>query len=212
MKDLSKFTKVIEVLSKVASESTVSNGTNGMELLCHYWRHEDIADKPRQDLETDIAKLVLQSANIELIKAKQAQLKALEPPKIMMIFKLLDKIPRLEGTKIVYDGEKARHPVMNNVDELYASEDSIKLGLLKYEETGDKATDSMGRETPIIKLKVEKGLIDVKEAIYDRNHKLVRAARASVTAISFKSMQVAGKLLWNENETKRKFLGFGDSE
>lgn len=205
MKDLSKFESVKKALEQVVSESDVNNGTSGIELLAHYWSQENVWDKERNSLQTEIAQKLL-SNDITDVKALQDKLLKLPKSKIVMEFRLLQPIPRIQGTKIVTDGDKTFKINMENVTMLYVPEDSVKLGLLEYEETGDKATDSMGRETDIIKLHIKKGLIDIAAPVLDRFDRVIRPKRAYVTAISYKAMQVAGELMnRNRLKTKRRY-------
>lgn len=206
MQDLSKFNKVIEALNEVVGQNTP---TGGMEtpFLCHYWSQETILSDEAKQLQTDIAKAML-DGKVERVAELNEKWKDVGKSKVLMQFKLIEKIPLLRGTKIVYVENAPKHPVMHNVEYLYISEDSVKLGLCEYEETDQKAKDAMGRDTAIIKLKLVKGIIDVKEGAVDWKGKVVREPRAYVTAISFKAMQVAGQIIRNEKEIKRKLYGF----
>lgn len=212
MKDLSNLPSVVKALSQVVADSTVTdnNGTAGIELLCHYWDYDIIKDENRRKIEAELAKAVL-NKDIELANAFETDLKRLPSSEKLMIFRLLEPITHLQGTKVMYDGEKSYSPVMKNVQFLYIAEMSIKMGLLEYEETGEMAADKLGKETPVIKLKLKKGIIDVSAAIYDRNKRMIREARAYVTPVSYRSMQVAGKIIAQEREVKRKLYGYDEN-
>lgn len=207
MKDLSKFEAVKTALSQVVADASVTNGTNGLQFAAHFYKNEYAYDEDRAQLTSDLAKALLNS-QLDVSQSIQKKLEALPKPKVIMIWKLLTPIPHLKGTKVVYDGDKAMRPAMTNVEYLYIPEDSVKLGLLEYEETKDMGKDEMGRDAQILNIHLKKGIVDVKEGMKDRKGKEVRKARAYVTAIAFKSMQIAGKIMWSEKEAKRKLYGF----
>ncbi len=207
MKDLSMFQTVKTALEQVVAESDVNNGTTGMEIMCHFWKQEYRYDEKRNGLQLEIAKAML-SGNLDVLKTKQKELEEMPRPEIIMEFKLLEAIPRIQGTKILSDGDKTMGISMENVTILHIPENSIKLGLLDYEETEDKAKNAMGRDETIIKLKLKKGLIDVIAPIQDRNGKVVQPAKAYVTPISSRSLQIGGRILYNEREQKRRAFGF----
>lgn len=207
MKDLSMFQTVKTALEQVVAEADVKNGTTGMEILCHFWKQDYRYDEKRNSLQVEIVKAML-SSNLELVKLKQEEMDALPRPEIIMEFHLLEPIARIQGTKIISDGSKTMGISMENVSVLYIPENSIKLGLLDYEETQDKAKNAMGQEETIIKLHIKKGLIDVIPPVMDKNQKIVQPAKAYVTPISSRSLQIAGKILYKEREQKRRQYGF----
>lgn len=209
MKDLSMFNSVKQALEQVVAESDVNNGTQGITLIAHFWSQEYVFDEKRENLRTEIARAVLQS-RLEDVKKLQSEMDALPKPKIVMEFKLLEPIARLQGTKIISDGEKTYKISMENVTSLYVPEDAVHLGLLEYEETDTVLKDSMGRDSQVINLRIKKGIIDVAAAVLDRNDKMVRNKRAYVTAISYSAMQVAGRLMNNERMAKRRRYGFDE--
>lgn len=211
MKDLSKFNVVKQALEQIVAESDVNNGTHGAELLAYFWQQEYIYDEKRQTLQNMLAKAVLGS-DLELVKAYQKDLEKLPKPKIVMEFKLKTPIPRLQGTKVITDGEKTFKIHMENVTSLFIPEDAVKLGLLEYEETKDTAKDAQGRETTIIKLHIKKGLIDVAAPVVDRFDRVLRPKRAYVTAISYGAMQTAGRLMNQERMNKRRRTGFDEQQ
>jgi len=209
MEDLSKFTRVKEAFEQVVQESDVNNGTQGLELLAHFWSQENVFDQKRQDIQTNMAKAVL-AGSVELVKQYQEELAKLPKPKIVMLWKLITPIARLEGTMIRHDGDKPFKISMENVQMLYIPEDSVKAGLLTYEETEDKGVDMQGREATIVKLKLVKGIIDVAAPVKDRFDKEVRPKRAFVTIISYRAMQIAGQIMGRQKADARKRYGFDE--
>lgn len=207
--DIKQLASVKAALSQVASETTVNNGTNGMKVMCHLWDVEDAFDQKKQDLEKAAFKALLESRLDDVVIHHKA-ISELPPAKKTLIFKLLQPIPTIRGTKVVIHEGKSRSPIMTNVDMIYLSEDAASLGLIDVRDTSEKAKDHNGMDVEIVELTLLKGIIDVKEAKYNRQNQLMRAARANITPISYKSMQVVGKLLYAESEAKRKLFGFGD--
>ena len=209
MKDLSNFQAVKQALEQIASESDVNNGTNGVELLAHYWSYDQMYDENKAKLQTDIARAVI-NGNLDVVKFKQEELDKLPPSKIIMEWRLVTPIPRLNGTKIVTDGDKTYKLSMDNVTTIYIPEDAIKLGLLEYEETQDMVKDMLGNDTPIVKLHLKKGIIDIAAPKLGRNDKVIVPKRAIVTAISYRAMQTAGRILNDERNAKRRRYGFDE--
>lgn len=211
MKDLIKFTTVVNALKQVAAENDVNNGTGGIKFLAHFYEQEYVWDKDRHNLQVGVAKSILTGQLGEVTKL-QDQLSKLPKPKIVMAWKLMEPIPLIKGTKVLHDGDKQFRIEMKNVGMLYIPEDSIALGLLEYEETKDLAVDSQGREAKILTIHLKKGIIDIAAPIIDRNDKVTRPSRAYVTAISYKSMQVAGQIMYNERMGKKRRYGFTEEQ
>src|SRR5688572_18046143 len=128
MKDLSKFQVVKAALEQVVAQSDVNNGTQGAELLAHFWTNDYAFDEKRQATQTELAKAVLQG-RVDDAKKLQKELESLDRPKIVMEFRILTPIPRIQGTKVITDGEKTFKISMENVTSLFIPEDAVKLGL-----------------------------------------------------------------------------------
>jgi hypothetical protein len=211
MKDLSKFAVVKQALEQVIAQSDTNNGTTGAELLAHFWQNDYVFDEKRQAAQTALAKAVLEH-RIDDAKKLQKELESLDRPKIVMEFRILTPIPRIQGTKVITDGERTFKISMENVTSLFIPEDAVKLGLLEYEETEEVVKDAQGRDTTVIKLHIKKGLIDVAAPVVDRYGRVLRPKRAYVTAVSYGAMQVAGRVMRNEQNAKRKRTGFEEQE
>lgn len=204
------FEAVKTALFQVQSESTVSNGTTNSTYACYLWDHENVYDAERARLDKEYVKALF-AGNLDECNRIEALRDALPATKRVLIFKLMEKIPVIRGTKVVMDGKKSKSPVMRDVDTIYIPEDSVKLGLVEYEETDQTMPDASGRQATVINLHIIKGLLDVKEAQYDRNDRMTRESRANLTPISYRSMQIAGKILYTETLNQRKSFGFEDS-
>lgn len=208
MKKLSSLEAVVNALQKVQTEASIghSNGTTGREILCHYWDNEPVFDKARAEKETDLAKAILLGHNEDVTRL-MAEIAALPAPKINLVFKLLQPMSRINGTKVSIAGGKTYQPVMTNVDLIYVPEDAVELDLVAYEEIGDMAEDKQGNEAEVIKLKIVKGILDVKEGKKNWKGDIVRNSRCYVTPISFRAMQIAGKILYNQEQDDNKTYG-----
>lgn len=211
MKDLSKFKQVQEALKQVVAESDVNNGTQGQEFLAHFWSQENVFDQARQDIQMKMAQAVI-GGQLDVVKQLQEQLNILPKPKIVMLWKLLTPIPRLQGTMIRHDGDKQFKLQMENVTILYIPEDAVHLGLLEYEETEEIAKDMQGRDATVVKLRLKKGIIDVAAPILGRGDKEIRGKRAFVTPISYRAMQISGEVLSRERTNKRRRYGFDEQQ
>jgi hypothetical protein len=209
MKSLKGFKPVMDALAQIASEATLltDNGTYGKEYICHFWDEEDTYDKERATIEVNIARLTLKGKYSEIADERK-KLEGLPPAKKNFIFKLLEPINRLNGTKIQLSDGKTYSPRMENVEYIYVPAGSLEADLFDYEEREESTLDRQGRETPIITLRLTKGMIDVKEGELGWDNKERRAPRAYVTPISFRAMQIAGKTLRNEDNAKRSLYGY----
>lgn len=215
MKSLMDFEAVKKALEQVVAESDVNNGTNGMEFFCHYWSHENQYEERRQKLMEEMARSVFLNKPEEIIRIREL-VEALEKPKIIIEFRLLLPIPLVKGTKTIVDDEGTHTISAENVRSIFIHEDSLKSQLGEFEETDDVAKDVMGRDTKIIKLKINKGLLDVKEAIVDsrddnrpeNQRRIIRPKMVYLVAVSFHALQVVGRMKQNEKRAARRRFGF----
>lgn len=219
MKSLLNFDAVKKALEQVVAQSDKNNGTNGMELVCHYWNQDTEWDEDRQRLQDEKTRLVFAGDPEGVIRVTKL-MDELPKPKIIMEFKLLAPIPRLQGTKTISDGTKTWTISMENVQTIFIPEDSIRAELAEFEETGDMARDIIGNETPIIRLKILKGLLDVAQEKLDKrdgnkplSQRRVRVPkRAYLTAVSYHSMQVVGRMKAQEEKAKERRYGMDEQE
>lgn len=209
MQKLSQFKAVQDALTQVATEMTINhnNGSYGKSYFCHYWNKEDVVDKEKQKKEIELARAILLGSSPAEVLAIKDELAAMPKAKVNLIFKLIEPIKRLKGSKIAYDNNKTYSPVMENVEYFYISEDTLGLDVLEFEELQDSRDDIQGNPTPIINLRLTNAMLDVKEGMLDwkDNTKELRAPRAWVTPISFRSMQIVGKIM-NEDKAKKRGL------
>lgn len=217
MKSILKFEAVKKALGQVVAESDKSNGTNGMTLLCHYWSHEYQYDETRQTLMNEMGKLALLGKPDEIIKVR-AQIEALPKPKIIMEFRLLKPIPMIRGTKTVIDGSKTYTISAQDVKSIFIQEDALHSDLGEFEETGETTKDAVGQDTPVIKLLIKKGLLDVAgESLdpRDRNkptdqRRIVRQKRVYLTAVSYHTLQVVGRMQYREQNNRDRRYGMDE--
>lgn len=206
MKDFSQFAQVKQALEQVIAESDVNNGTQGVIYTAHFFEQETAYDENRTKIQNEIARGILMN-KIDHIPALQAQLETLPKPQVIMVWKLVDPISVITGTKPMKSGDKELRLVMHNVDKLYIPENAVKLGLIEYEETDQFGKDMQGRDAQIVKLRLRKGIIDVAPPIM-RAGKEVRGKRAYVTPISYKALQTAGSMLFKERLSAERMYGF----
>ena len=211
MKSLSQFETVKAALSQITAEVDVSNGTSGIKFLAHYWSRETVYDKASAEIKLKIAQLMFANKT-EGVKELQDQLLTLPKPKVIMVWKLLQPIPVLNGTKTITDGDKTYKLQMNNVKFLYIPEDAVEFDLLDYEETTEILKDQLGNDAIVVNMHLKRGLIDIAPPKADQFDKELVPKRAMVTPISFKSMQVAGQMLSKERLAKKRRYGFDEQQ
>lgn len=199
----------MNAIAKVAQESTINhdNGTYGKELLVHYWDSESMFDKDRSELEKQMATMILSGASAQDIIQIRERIELLPKPKLNMVFRLVDPIAKITGTKVINDGQKSFSPVAMNVQFIYISEDMIDRDAITFLETTDSAEDKLGNVTPIISLKLKACLIDVKEPTTNYRGEMTRGARANITDISYRAMQLSGIVMRTTEDRKRKMYG-----
>lgn len=207
MKDLSQFKTVQDVLKQVVVDADANNGTNNLTLLAHFWEEEYVYDEKRMGVQAELVKATFASDHETVIK-KQKELATLPKPKVVMVWRLLEPIRVLNGTKTLSDGDKIYRLKMENVTTLYIPEDAVHCGLLMYEETEETLEDKQGRPAKVLKIKLEKGIIDVAAPIVDRNEKIIRPKRAYVTPVSYRTMQITSEMLNKDRLQKRRRYGF----
>lgn len=206
MKSLNQFAQVKQALEQVVAESDVNNGTQGVIYTAHFFEQETAYDEQRAKIQNEIARGILMN-KIDHIPVLQAQLESLPKPQIIMVWKLVEPIAVLTGTKPMKSGDKELRLVMHNVDKLYIPENALKLDLIEYEETDQMGKDMQGRDAQIVKLRLRKGIIDVAPPIM-RNTKEIRGKRAYVTPISYKALQVVGSMMFKEKQSAERLYGF----
>lgn len=204
-----EFEVVKAALSSVVAQSDVNNGTNGMEFLAYSYSRDTVYDKKRAENQVNMAKAILAG---DLPKAEEVQklMDNPEPVKIITVWKLVEPIRRISGTKVISDGDKKYSLHMDNVDILHIPEDSIRLGLIEAEETDNIAQNIYGNDVKVLRMKIVKGLIDVAAPVMDRFDREILPKRAFVTPISYKAMQVAGEMMSKERFAKKRRYGYDE--
>jgi len=209
MKDLMEFEDVKTALSTVVSESDVNNGTNGIEFLAYSYSRDTVYDKKKAENQVKMAKAIL-TGDLEAASEVQKLMDNPEPTKVITIWKLIEPLKRISGTKILHDGDKTYQLSMENVALIHIPEDSIRLGLIEAEETEEEAENIYGNKVKVLRMRIVKGLIDVAAPIVDRNEKEIMPKRAFVTPISYRAMQIAGELMSRERFAKKRRYGFDE--
>lgn len=209
MKSLFEFEDVKSALSQVVAESDVNNGTHGIEFLAYSYSKDTIFDKKKQANQVALAKAVL-AGDLKAAEDAQLLMETPEPTKVIMIWKLVEPLKRVNGTKILHDGEKKFSISMENVQLLHIPEDAIRLGVIQAEETNEVAENIYGMEVKVLKMKIVKGLIDVAAPFQDKFGKEIMPKRAFVTPVSYRAMQIAGEVMAAEKFAKKKKYGFDE--
>lgn len=202
------FKPVVDALAQVAKDAvqTHDNGTAGKTYLAHYWGDEQQTDTVRNQLNQDMTRAILKDPGA--VAGIRAKILVLPPPKINMIFKLMEPIAHLVGTKIVKSGNKSFCPLMENVQFIRVPQDALEMDLLEYEEVKNKfEVDSDGEKTPVIKLKLKYGILEVTEKYTNWKGEVTRPSMAFVSAMSYRAMQIAGKILGKEEVDERRVSG-----
>ena len=206
-----EFDDVKTALSQVVADSDVNNGTLGMEFLAYSYSRESVYDKKKAENQTKMAKALL-SGDLKAAEEAQKLLENPEPTKVITIWRLVTPIKRIQGTKILHDGDKTYSIAMEDVKLLHIPEDSIRLGIVEAEETDDEEDNIYGNKVKVLKMKIAKGLIDVAAPVLDRFDKEIMPKRAFVTPISYRAMQVAGEMMSKERFAKRRRYGFDENQ
>jgi hypothetical protein len=206
--DFKNFGKVKQVLEQVALETSIThnNGTAGQTLTGYIYDSEESDDPERLEVEKQMW-VALRAKQLEQVKLLQAKLLTLNKTRKTLIFRLLEPIPKLVGTKIAYKENKSFQPSMDNVETFRIPEEVIDLGALEYEETDDVMPDRYGKDTAVIKLTLKACMLDVKESQQLWNNQIV-PAHAYLTVISARSMQLVGKILSQEDSKNRRLFGY----
>lgn len=209
MKDLMQFDEVKTALSQVVAESDVNNGTLGMEFLAYSYSRDTVYDKKKAENQVKMAKALL-SGDLKAAEEAQKLLENPEPTKVITVWKLVQPLKKVMGTKILHDGERKFSISMEDVKLLHIPEDSIRLGLIQAEETGDEEENIYGNKVKVLRMKIVKGLIDVAAPVLDRWDKEILPKRAFVTPISYRAMQIAGELMATERMKGKRRYGFDE--
>lgn len=211
---LSQFPVIAQAILQVSKENTMThgNGTTGNEYFLHYWGSEEQFDAEKEKWITAKATAVLKGDS-EGYKLAEAELGRLSKDvKYTLIFKLMEKISTLKGTKAAFDGQNKYQPVMHDVEFVYIQQDTMDLIDVDLENTGDKAMDNQGNEVDILKLTLKEGILDVKEGKLGYNNQIIRPSRAYIYAVSARSMQIAGSIMAAETKRKRNLFSMEESK
>ena len=212
--NLKDYAPIMSALMQASKENTVihGNGTTGKEYYIHYWGKEEQVDSKRSEVAKKMARAFLTGDKLGWEEAKKEDDALPKEAKYTLIFRLMEKIPHLKGTKISFgDNNKTYTPEMNDVEFIHIAQDTIEFGLLDVEETSDKAKDQVGNEVSILKMKLLDGLLDVKEGTLDYFGKVTKPNKAWIYPISARSMQIVGKIMASERNRVRSRFGMTEN-
>lgn len=206
-----EFGKVQDILNQVIVESDVDNGTKGLVFTAHFWKEELVFNKDQHSLMGKLGSAWL-NGDLQLFEKLSEEQSSIKPTQKMMTWAIVPAIPQIKGTKNYKEGSKMWKLKMDNVSKLYISENAVKLKLIVFEETDIMGKDAQGRETPILKMCLKKGIIDVAPPTVNWRGEEVVPKRAFVTPISFHALQIAGELKAGEDRKTRRRYGFDVEE
>ena len=207
MKDLMEFARVKDVLEKVVAESDVDNGTKGMEFTAHFWEQNNIFNKQKNELLGKLGTAWM-NGDVKSFEEDADKMNDIESTMKMLTWNIIPSIGLVYGTKQYKEDGKVYRLKMENISKLYISETAVRLKLIQFEETNEMALDAMGRETPILRMKLVKGLIDIAPPVSNWKGIEIVPKRAFVTAISYSALQIAGELKAEMNRRSKKRIGY----
>lgn len=197
-------------MEQVIINSDVNNGTQGIEFQCVLHRVQLGYDADRKSIEAKMNSAMIKR---DLKTYEELEKKLSELPEVskFFIFKLLKPMKGLKSTLERRVGNKIGILTMD-VDEVWMTDFFMKAGGALADTTDKKWKDpSTGKEYDIIKVKLNKGLIDVfppKFSTYRDTQTEIIPKRAMCTLLSLHSMQVLGRLSSRERADYTKLYGF----
>jgi hypothetical protein len=214
MKSLKSNPLIDAALRKIAERSTVQfdNGTHGATIKAYLWNVEEMRTKEYNDL---MKVIVQKKFSGQDYSAELAKIEELPSSKAMMVFRLVNPM-LVRGTKITVHEGKNISPEIRNCSEIYIPQEIVDMDLIAYENVeGETAIDMAGQEVQVVELNLRRCLIDVKEGMRDKYNimKWLRAPRAYVTDIPFRTSQVLSKVTSKEDYQRYKaFNMMGDED
>lgn len=207
MKSLKDFTVITEALQKIATSATPKhdNGTYGKTYQCYFWKMEEMYSKESNDLEVELAKAQL-TGDMDRMNDLLQKRKTLPPQKMMVVFRLVKPIS-VTSTKVFQYGDKQMHYTDNNVQDIYINQDLITSDLLSFTETAKKQKDMSGLESMVIKLHLKECMLEVSKPEKNRRGEVYKESKCYVTAVSYRAMQIAGKILYQDSNAKLSLYG-----
>lgn len=211
MKSLKNLAAVEIALKKIAERSSIQfdNGTYGETVKAYLW---NVEEQRSQEYDELMKKIVRKKFAQQDYSEELKQLHELPAAKVMLVFRLIDAM-NLTGTKIMPFNGKNISPKIENCKEIFIPQEILEADLVQYKEVGKQKMINMeGQEVPVVELNLGRCLIDVKEGTRDRFNamKWLRAPRAYVTDIPFRSFQVVSNALRREDYQRYKAYGMMD--
>lgn len=208
MKSLTTLDAVATALANIQKSRTMDhdNGTFGKHVLASFYSYETVTPQEKRDLQKELIRWKLLGKK-DKVRELQEKIDAIGADSVTMIFKLVTPIDSLTGTKAIPGNDgKVYHPVMKNVEYVYIPQDVYENDSVTYEETKEKTKDSIGNDVPIVDLILCRSIIDVSKE--EKNSVRVwKEARAYVTDVSFRAMQVVGRMMASEQRRVRDLWG-----
>ena len=188
-----KLSKLEAVVTALAASVTETNKTEGMKIKCYFYDSTSTVDSKvreyqRQQLDA------LNRKDYETFNKLRKDIAAIPAVK-NLIFKLVEPIETVIGTKKVKDGNGFKNPIAKNVTEIIINENNVDL--LSFTETRKTEKNKYGQEVPVIILDIEQCMLEVTEPrVVDR--KVVAKSKVYVSPLSFATMQLIGRAVYQE--------------
>jgi len=125
----------------------------------------------------------------------------------IFVFKLIEPIPFLEGTLDVTSGTKTRKMSLSNITTINIDSTLFSETYMSAEETGKTEKNIAGKDVDIVKLKLDKCMLDIMRPII-RGNNLVRPATAYVTVVEASVLSQLGSLTARRERNDKEFNYF----
>lgn len=205
---LKQLSIVAKALSRIQEKRLFSddNGTNGETYRCYVWDSEIVKDKKFSKLEKERA-LAAFAGDAVAVERLEAEIAKLPAPTVNFVFKLVSPIGVVNGTKVFEHKGHIKPLVARGVEEFSMAQNVMEGKYYTMKETGEMATAANGEQTEVIDLTLTGCILDVAEAKYNENGKMWRPERVWATNVSFKSLQVVGRMLYKEKQAIERLRG-----
>lgn len=207
MKSLLEFANVKLAIEQAISASDVDNGTRGIEFDAICIRSHTAYQAERVEIQKDMVAALRESKLDEYMRL-EGEMKKLPDPTVFTIWKLVRSMKDLKGTMIRIDKTNRYSLLMPLVEEVWIPSVFMGADAIVGEETGKNWKNPLGKELPIVKLKLLKGLIDVFAPVMSFKGKEILPKRAMCTLLSLRAMQITGELSARERTDQRRRYGF----
>ena len=125
----------------------------------------------------------------------------------IFVFKLIEPIPFLEGTLSVTSGTKTRKMSLSNVTTINIDSTLFSETYMSAEETGNTEKNVAGKDVDVVKLKLDKCMLDIMRPII-RGNNFVIPATAYITVVEASILSQLGSLTARRERNDKEFNYF----